>query len=50
MTRSPIPDDQLERIQPIVDALLAKLRTLAERLPANTESALVFELDAEDRR
>ena len=49
MTRPPIPSDQLDRIQPIVDDLLTKVRFLMERLPPGTESALVFELEAEDR-
>jgi len=46
----PIPRDQLERIQPIVDEVLTKLHALLDRLPPNTDSALVFELDAEDRQ
>jgi hypothetical protein len=44
-----MPTEQLERIQAIVDDLLAKLRALGERLPPNTESALIFQLPAEDR-
>jgi hypothetical protein len=47
--RSAIPDDQLERIRPNVDALLAKLHALMERLPATTDSALEFSLAPEDR-
>jgi hypothetical protein len=43
MARSPIPDEQLELIQPLLDDLLTKLHTLLERLPSNTDSALVFE-------
>jgi hypothetical protein len=50
MPKSPIPDDQLERIQPTVDELLIKLRALYDRMPANTESALVFEPGPEDRQ
>jgi hypothetical protein len=45
----PIPDDQLKRIQPGVDDLVAQLRALADGMPSNPESALVFELDSEDR-
>jgi hypothetical protein len=45
-----IPSEQLQRIQPIVDDVLKKLRLLLDRLPPNTDSALVFELDSEDRR
>jgi len=44
-----IPDDQLELIQPIVDSLLTKLHALLERLPSNTDSALVFQPGPEDR-
>jgi hypothetical protein len=44
----PVPDEQLKRIQPGVDDLLAKLRALADRLPPNTDSALVFQLDPEE--
>ena len=39
----PIPDDQLDRVRPIVDDLLVKLRAVMERLPSNTDSALVFD-------
>jgi hypothetical protein len=49
MPRTAIPDQQLERIQPMVDDLLSKLRTLTERLPAKTDPAVVFELSREDR-
>jgi hypothetical protein len=48
-TRPAIPDDQLERIRPSVDALLARLRALMERLPPTTDSALEFRLTPEDR-
>jgi hypothetical protein len=48
MPPAPIPDEQLKRIQPSVDDLLAQLRALANGMPSNTESALVFELDRED--
>jgi hypothetical protein len=48
MPPTPIPDEQLKRIQPSVDDLLAQLRALADGMPSNTESALVFELDRED--
>lgn len=43
-----IPDEQLDRLQPMVDDLLAKLRTLVERLPPKIDSALVFQLNHED--
>jgi hypothetical protein len=48
MPRPAIPNEQLDRIQPIVDDLVTKLRTLVERLPSKTDSALVFELRHED--
>jgi hypothetical protein len=49
MARSAIPDKQLELIQPVLDDLLTALHGLLERLPSNTESALVFELGPECR-
>jgi hypothetical protein len=42
-----IPPDQLERIQAIVDPLLADLRRLTKDLPPRSDLALVYELDAE---
>jgi len=48
MPPPPIPDEQLDRLQPMVDDLLAKLRTLVERLPSKIDSALVFQLSHED--
>jgi hypothetical protein len=48
MASLPIPDEQLKRIQPGVDDLLTQLRALVDRMPPNTDSALVFELDGED--
>lgn len=44
-----IPEEQIQRIQPIVDELLSTLHGLLDRLPPNTDSALVFELDREER-
>ena len=44
-----IPQDQLERIQPIVDQLLADLGRLAEKLPPQSDSALVYPVENEDR-
>jgi len=49
MARHAIPDEQLERIQPLVDDLLKKLHALLERLPPTTDSALVFQPGPEDR-
>jgi hypothetical protein len=43
-----IPSDQLERIRPIVESLLARLRAKARELPPNTDSALRFEPSIED--
>jgi len=42
-----IPKGQLERIEPIVDSLLAGLRCRTRTLPCETASALVYELEAE---
>ncbi len=42
-----IPREQLERIEPIVDSLLAELRQRTRTLPCQTASALVYELETE---
>ena len=42
-----IPKEQLERIEPIVDSLLAELRQRTRTLPCQTASALVYELETE---
>lgn len=42
-----IPKEQLERIEPIVDSLLAELRQRTQTLPCQTPSALVYELETE---
>jgi hypothetical protein len=44
---SEIPKEQLERIEPIVDSLLAELRRRTRTLPCQTASALVYELETE---
>ena len=44
---SEIPKDQLERIEPLVDSLLAGLRRRTGTLPCETASALVYELETE---
>jgi len=49
IARPPLSDESLNRIRPIVDELLTTLDSLLERLPPNTDSALVFELGPEDR-
>jgi hypothetical protein len=49
MPAGAIPQEQLERIQPTVDGLLSALDTLLRRLPPNTDSALVFQLNTEAR-
>jgi len=41
-----IPQEQLDRIQPIVDELSAGVRRLIAELPLEAESALVFSPDA----
>lgn len=42
-----IPPDQLDRIQPIVEPLLADLRRLAHDLPPGADLALVYHPDDE---
>ena len=43
MIHAPVPDEQLQRIQPGVEDLLTQLRALADRMPSDTDSALVFQ-------
>jgi len=42
-----IPPDQLERIAPVVEALLAGLNDRLQKLPVDADSALVFQPDLE---
>jgi len=42
--RPDIPKDQLERIEPIVDSVLAALRRRTQSLSPQTGSALVYQL------
>jgi hypothetical protein len=49
MPRAPIPDEQLKKIQPGVEDLLAQLRALADRMPPGADSALVFQPGPEER-
>jgi hypothetical protein len=44
---SEIPKEQLERIEPIVDSLLAELRRRTRTLPCQAASALIYELEIE---
>jgi len=44
MLNPDIPPDQLERIRPILDPLFARLRTYLERLPPQSDSALIYVL------
>ena len=41
-----IPQEQMDRIQPIVDELSAGLRRLTAELPFDAESAVVFHPDS----
>jgi len=43
---APIPNDQRERIQPVVDALLAELRQRTQALTAETDLPLEFQPEA----
>ena len=47
MSPAPIPEEQRARLQPAVDDLLTKLRSLAAKLPEDSESALVFQVAEE---
>jgi hypothetical protein len=42
-----IPQDQLQRIQPVLDKLRADLERLTEDLPHDTESALIYQPQSE---
>jgi hypothetical protein len=44
MLNPEIPADQLEAIRPVLEPLLARLRTQAEQLPPQSGSALVYTL------
>lgn len=45
--KTDIPPEQLERVLPVVQALLAKLKGHSQKLPPEAESALVFQPDPE---
>jgi hypothetical protein len=49
MLKPDIPADQLEKIRPVLDPLLARLRAQTEKLPPQAESALAFALGAAER-
>jgi hypothetical protein len=49
MLKPEIPVDQIEAIQPILDPLLARLRTQAEQLPLQSDSALVYPLAIDEQ-
>ena len=44
MLNPDIPPDQFERIRPILEPLLARLRTYLEKVPQQADSALVYPL------
>ena len=46
MPNPDIPADQLQRIQPIVEPLLADIRARASDLTGQSELALVYHVDA----
>ena len=48
MLKPDIPAAQLETIRPILEPLLARLRAQAEKLPPQTDSALVYPLAADE--
>ena len=45
-----IPEDELARITPSLDALEAAFRPLVQTIPLETEPALTFECPPEDPR
>lgn len=47
MSKPAIPPDQLDRILPIVEPLLADLRGLTQDLPPGSDLALVYHPDDE---
>jgi hypothetical protein len=48
MLKPDIPPDQLEMIRPILEPLLARLHSQAEKLPPQADSALVYPLTADE--
>jgi hypothetical protein len=48
MLKPEIPADQLEALRPILDPLLARLRSQADKLPPQADSALVYFLAADE--
>jgi hypothetical protein len=48
MPLTDIPNDQLDRITPIVETLRTTLQKLVKDLPFDEESALTFHPDGED--
>ena len=50
MLKPEIPPEQLQRIEPIVEPLLADLRSRALKLTPQSDPALVYEPDAEVSR
>jgi len=48
MLKPDIPAAQLEALRPILEPLLARLRSQAEKLPPQADSALVYPLVADE--
>jgi len=44
-----IPPDQMQRIQPVLDQLLADLRAYTKKLPASAVPAVDYEVESGDR-
>jgi len=42
MLNPDIPPDQLDRIRPILEPLLARLRNYLDKLPPQSDSALIY--------
>ena len=47
MLKPEIPVEQIESIRPVLEPLLARLRTQVEHLPPQSDSALVYSLAAD---
>jgi hypothetical protein len=48
MLKPEIPAEQIEAIRPVLEPLLARLRTQVEQLPPQSDSALVYSVVADE--
>ena len=47
LLKTDVPQEQLDRIQPVLELLLASLRRQSQNLPPEADSALVYRLGAD---